>query len=121
MRFKIDENLPIEIAEALQSSGFDARTVLEQGFQGKADDQIAAVCQREARALVTLDLDFADIRTYPPQDYPGLIVLRLARQDKLTVLNTMQRIIRMLEKEPLERNLWIVDERRVRIRGVTDD
>lgn len=35
MKFKIDENLPIEVAEALRAEGFDARTVSEEMLQGE--------------------------------------------------------------------------------------
>jgi predicted nuclease of predicted toxin-antitoxin system len=85
MRFKIDENLPIEVAEALRQVGHDAATVLEQQHGGSADAQLATLCQHESRVLVTLDMDFADIRNYPPAEFPGLIVLRLRQQDKLRV------------------------------------
>ena len=37
MRFKIDENLPVEIAEVLRLSGYDAATVLEQHLGGSRD------------------------------------------------------------------------------------
>jgi hypothetical protein len=43
--------------------------------------------QKGKAALVTLDTDFCDIRKYSPQDYHGLIVLRLKRQDKPHVLS----------------------------------
>ena len=68
MRFKADENLPVEAAEVLRGSGHDAQTVLEQQLGGTADSGLAVLCQREGRALVTLDLDFADIRAYPPAE-----------------------------------------------------
>lgn len=34
MQFKIDENLPIEIAELLNDAGHDAKTVNNQQLQG---------------------------------------------------------------------------------------
>ncbi|QNN20943.1 DUF5615 family PIN-like protein [Planctomycetales bacterium ZRK34] len=74
------------------------------------------VCQQEGRVLVTLDLDFADIRAYPPESCPGLIVLRLARQDVNTIKTVLARLLLLLETEPLESRLWIVDETSVRIR-----
>jgi predicted nuclease of predicted toxin-antitoxin system len=117
MRFKIDENLPIDIAEWLRQEGHDAATVLEQQLGGEADVGIALLCQREKRALVTFDTDFADIRAYPPDQYSGLIVLRLRRQDKPHVLGLLPRLTQVLSKEPLEGHLWIVEEERVRIRG----
>jgi predicted nuclease of predicted toxin-antitoxin system len=117
MRFKIDENLPIEVAEALQQAGHDAATVPEQHLGGSADAQLATLCKREGRALVTLDVDFADIRCYPPAEFPGLIVLRLRQQDKPCVLEVLTRLVQVICREPLEGHLWIVEESRVRIRG----
>ena len=35
MRFKIDENLPVEAAELLRQAGHDAVTVLEQHLGGR--------------------------------------------------------------------------------------
>jgi len=116
MRFKVDENLPIEVAEALRQAGHDAATVLEQRYGGSADERLAALCQRENRALLTLDMDFADIRSSPPSEFPGLI-LRLRQQDKPYVLDVLARLIRLLDQEPLEQHLWIVDEKQIRIRG----
>jgi predicted nuclease of predicted toxin-antitoxin system len=62
VKFKIDENLPIEVAEILQSANFDTKTVTEQNLSGEKDSVIAQICQKEDRILVTLDLDFADVR-----------------------------------------------------------
>ena len=62
-------------------------------------------------------MDFADIRSYPPSEFPGLIVLRLRQQDKPYVLDVLARLIRLLDQEPLEQHLWIVDEKQIRIRG----
>lgn len=115
MRFKIDENLPIEVAEMLLNEGHDALTVLDQQMCGDTDDQIAAVCQRERRIIVLLDLDFANIRAYPPRDFSGLIVLRLKKQDKVHALEVFKRLLRTLSSEQLEKRLWIVDENRIRI------
>ncbi len=117
MRFKIDENLPIEFATLLTQTGYDAVTVTSQGMQGKPDPVIADVCVREGRALITLDLGFADIRAYPPHQYPGILALRVKRQDKKHLIRVLERIITMLKQEPVEGRLWIIEETQVRIRG----
>ena len=117
MRFKVDENLPIEVAQLLREAGHDVYSVHEQGLVGAKDHVLAEVCQTETRARVTLDTHFADIRTYPPENYSGLIVLRLARQDKPHVLEVMRRALQLFSSETLEGKLWIVDEKRVRVRG----
>ena len=116
MRFKVDENLPVEVAELLRDHQYDAMTVVEQRLAGQPDPHIARICQIEQRALITLDLDFADIRSYPPADYAGLIVLRPARQSIPSILSLLHRLLLLLPDESLVGALWIVDERRVRIR-----
>jgi predicted nuclease of predicted toxin-antitoxin system len=116
-RFKVDENLPVEAAEALRLAGYDAMTVLDQSLGGTLDGPLAIVCREEGRALVTLDLDFSNILTYPPADHPGIIVLRLTHQDKANVLSTLAAAIPYLSKELLLGRLWIVDEQKIRIRA----
>ena len=88
MLFKLDENLPGALAGLFTEAGHDAVTVSEQEMADASDPRIASVCRRERRALLTLDMDFAAIRTYPPQDYPGLVVFRLSRHGPGRVLKT---------------------------------
>jgi len=117
VRFKIDENLPPDAAALLQKSGHDALTVWDQGLQGRPDLPIASVCQEEQRIFITLDLDFADIRADPPDQYSGLIVMRLSDQSRAHVLRTLQGLLPVLKYETIEGRLWIVDENAVRIHG----
>ena len=117
MKFKIDENLPNEVAQLLRDAGHDVFSVHEQGLVGAKDHVLTEVCQSENRAMVTLDTHFSDIRTYPPENYDGLIVLRLAHQDKPHVLEVMHRVLKLISSETLKGRLWIVDEKRVRMRG----
>jgi predicted nuclease of predicted toxin-antitoxin system len=116
MEFKIDENLPIEAKQLLQEAGHNAALVKDQRLEGKPDSDIVSVCQRENRVLITLDMDFADIRAYPPAQHAGIVVLRLKRAGKANVLSRLSRLIPMLPDEPLKGHLWIAEERRVRIR-----
>ena len=117
MKFKTDENLPAEAADLLRAAGHDAVTVGEQRLSGSVDTTVGSVCRREGRVLVTLDLDFADIQTYPPDRYPGFVVLRLVRQDKARVLRVIARTIPLLTSEAVAGRLWIVEEHQVRIHG----
>lgn len=108
--------MPKEVAEMLCSAGHDAVSVLDQNLGGWADPGVAEVCRSEGRVVVTLDVGFADMRSYPPEDYAGLIVLRLKRQDKPAILKAFGRAMRLLPLEPVAQALWIVEEDRVRIR-----
>ena len=116
MRFKIDENLHEDIAEALQIHGHDAETVWDEGLQGHPDPAIAEAARREGRVVVTLDLDFGNIREYPPEQYRGLIVLRVVNQSRGHILRVMERVIAVLDCAPLEGRLWVVSEAGIRIR-----
>ncbi len=98
-------------------AGHDAVTVLDQLLGGAVDERLACLCRDEERVLVTLDLDFSNIQTYPPSEHAGIIVLRLSRQDKEQVMKVVTAIIPSLLVEPLQGRLWIVDEYKIRIRA----
>jgi predicted nuclease of predicted toxin-antitoxin system len=46
MKFKIDENLPVELADILQEAGYDAMTVNQQKLSGEKDPIILNICQK---------------------------------------------------------------------------
>ncbi|MBN1900752.1 DUF5615 family PIN-like protein [Candidatus Sumerlaeota bacterium] len=116
MKFKIDENLPIELASILNDAGHDALTIHDENLGGYNDPDISIICKNEARTLITLDLDFSDIRVYPPDEYPGIIVFRVHRQDKPFVIGILDKLLPLFEKEDPQSHLWIVEENQVRIR-----
>lgn len=116
MKFKIDENIPVEASILLRESGHDAVTVLDQNMGGKADEHIIQVCTQEQRTIITLDLDFADIKAYPPSNYHGIFVLRVRQQSRSKVLEVITKLIPHLPSEPIEKQLWIVEEDKIRVR-----
>jgi predicted nuclease of predicted toxin-antitoxin system len=70
VKFKIDENLPAEAAEILNSAGFDAHTIADESLTSAKDETVAGISRSEDRILVTLDPDFANIRAYPRANMP---------------------------------------------------
>ena len=58
MKFKTDENPPLESSAVLREHGFDAETVWDEDLSGAEDRVIAARVNSEGRILLTLDLDF---------------------------------------------------------------
>lgn len=118
MRFKVDESLHVEVADLLRGQGHDALTVFDQGLRGRGDHDIADMCRSENRVLLSLDLDFSNILMYPPENYPGLIVLRLRKKSRAAVRRVATRVINHLNKETLAGRLWVVDEHRIRIHRV---
>ena len=118
VRFITDENLPAEVCGLLKMAGHDACSVLEQNHAGCPDEQIASLCKKEDRIFITLDLDFANSLAYPPVHFPGLIVIRTEKHSTLHVLRLMKRIIKALAKDELNKQLWIVEENHIRVRGM---
>lgn len=116
MKFKLDENLPERVRDALIAQGLDAHTVPQEGLSGARDDAVLQACLAEGRILVMLDLDFADIRAYPPGAYPGIWVLRPPKQTFRAIETLVLAGVRLAATEPVQGRLWVIDEQRVRIR-----
>jgi predicted nuclease of predicted toxin-antitoxin system len=116
MRLKIDENLHDDVADLLAGDGHEVETVHTEGLRSCGDQVLADHCRAEGRTLITLDLDFADIRAFPPRLHAGMIVLRLGNQSRAHVLHVMSGLLSLLQREPLIGRLWIVSESNVRIR-----
>ena len=83
-------------------------TVAHEALSGSDDETVARRVQSEARILVTLDLDFANIQGDRPGEHAGIIVLRLKMQDKETVVTYMRRVAAALAQRDPSGELWIV-------------
>lgn len=115
MKLKLDENLDERLADRLCRSGLDVSTVRRQGLGGTSDDALFRRCRQEERALVTLDLDFANPLRFPPKGTAGVIVLRLRRPLLANVRALVDTLTEMLSRSSPRNQLWIVEPGRVRI------
>jgi predicted nuclease of predicted toxin-antitoxin system len=116
MRGKVDENMPIESAGVLRAAGWNCETVFDEALVGAEDPDVGARCQAEGRVLFTLDMDFADIRAYPPSAHIGIVVFRPVKPSRDSVLALLRQLIPVLKATWAEHRLWIVEPGRVRIR-----
>ena len=116
MRLKLDENLPASLVAPLIASGHDVSTVPAQCLGGAPDERVAAACAAEDRVLLTLDRGFGDPRRHPPGTHAGIVVLRTRDQSAPALLCVVRRLVALFAEEDPRGRLWIVDERRVRIR-----
>src|SRR3990170_8670130 len=96
-RFKLDENLPRDAEGLLGEAGHDVETALNERLGGGPDRKVFDASQSEDRILVTLDLDFADIRLYPPSSHPGIWVLRPHTQSIENVLTLLKGALAVFE------------------------
>ena len=77
MKLKLDENLPVSLAQPLTQLGYDVDTVLQEGLAGTDDARVWRAAQGDGRFLITQDLDFSDIRRFRPGEHAGILLVRL--------------------------------------------
>ena len=116
MKLKLDENLGVRGKHVLDAAGHDACTVAAQKLTAADDRHLIEICRLEGRALVTLDVDFANPLVFPPADYAGIAVIRLPKRPTSADLQAgLETLVRALNVESLAGRLWIVERGRVRI------
>ena len=114
--FKLDESLGNRGLEQLRKAGHDTMTAREQKLCGHPDSQVIAVCASEKRCLITLDTDFADTLTYPPEKHAGIVLLRLPKKPVLSDIDVaIDSLIAALNRgADVTGKLWIVRQSTIR-------
>ena len=122
MKLKLDENLGLESKTILSAFGYDVCTVREQNLCSSSDQNLAAVCKKEQRCLVTLDLDFANPLLFQHSDYFGMAVLRLPNKPSATdLIDTLKTLAQALSTENISGKLWIVQKNKIRLYKPADE
>lgn len=116
MKFKIDENLSESTKRLILERSFDCHSVHDEGISGGPDTTLLDLCRQENRHLLTLDLDFADIVRYPPEEHSGVIVLRLSSQSPSTVNKRLSEVLDTLTGLKLTGHLIVINDHRIRYR-----
>lgn len=115
---KRDENLGRTHVEILRSAGYEVDRVHDQGLSGAADATVwEHVCSVD-RFLVTLDLDFSDVRRYPPGTHPGILLIRSRSRSRTAVAGVLSRVIAERSLDDLRGCLAVADESFTRIRHI---
>lgn len=115
MKIKLDENLGKRGLELLTRAGHDVATVRGQALTGWRDSELIGVCRDEGRALVTLDLGFANPLVFNPMKHSGIAVLRLPRTPTPTHLaHAIRTLVGALADRSLDGKLWIIELGRIR-------
>ena len=116
MKIKLDENLPAELVADFRAAGIDTLAVDQQGLVGSADAVILAAVRGEGRIIMTMDKGIADVRAYPPGEYPGIILIRPASAGRSAAMSLVRRYLPALIGRDLRGRLLVVSERGIRQR-----
>jgi predicted nuclease of predicted toxin-antitoxin system len=113
---KLDENLSRTHSAFLREHGYEADRVHDQGLSGASDQQVWERVVAEDRFLITLDLDFSDVRRFQPGTHPGILLVRARSKSRQAVLEVLRRTLEEQPLEGLRGCLVVADEKLTRIR-----
>jgi len=116
LRIKLDENLSRHLKSKVSDLGYEVETVYDENLEGVDDTTIGSAAKAEGRVLFTQDIEFADLRKYPPGTHPGIILFRGKTRGPI-LMN--QLVLNFLEKYDLStfaKCVVVVEEHQIRIR-----
>jgi predicted nuclease of predicted toxin-antitoxin system len=116
MKFKLDENLPLELADDILRLGHDADSVHGENLDGADDATVVRAAFGAGRILITLDKGIASLLRYPLQNHAGVVLFRPDASGRREVLSFVRlRLDNLLEMESNGR-LTVVGPTQIRVR-----
>ena len=119
LTFFIDQCVPASIGQFLRGDGHDVLILRDHLPIDSPDEVVIAKAQELGAILVSLNGDFADIVTYPPINYRGIVSIQLRNHPEVIPL-LMQKLLDYLsnnsDMEHYQGKLFIVEVNKIRIR-----
>jgi len=115
MRFKVDEDLPKEVADLLRAGDHDAVTVRNEKLTGASDDILWAHVQREQRCLVTADKGFGAIRAFPAGTHGGIVLFRHPRESRRGYARLTQKCVEGADWKSVVGSIVVVPPEAIRV------
>ena len=119
LKFFIDQCVPTSIKQILQDGGYEVEILREHIPIDSPDQVVIAKAQELGAVLVSLNGDFADIVTYPPANYRGIVSIQLKNHPEIISL-LMKRLLNYFSTHErmghYQGKLLIVEVNRIRIR-----
>jgi predicted nuclease of predicted toxin-antitoxin system len=116
MRLKLDENLSRHLKPILVGFGHDVMTAAEENLLSQPDTAVAGAAKAESRLLLTLDVEFGDLRKYAPGTHPGIVLFRPRTFGPLAVNEFIRAFSAVTDLSNFEGCVVVVEPSRVRIR-----
>ncbi|HAF70510.1 MAG: DUF5615 family PIN-like protein [Clostridia bacterium] len=116
VKFLADECVFDLTVRFLRDEGWDVTTVTELGLRGVNDAQVMGKAQEMKAVLITRDMDFADIRKFPPSAYGGVIVLKMSYRTSVQVHAVLRKMLQEVKEDEFVGALFIVNHNKWRKR-----
>lgn len=116
MKIKLDENLSRHLKPVLEDLEHDVATAEDEGLLGKSDVDLGEVAREESRMVFTMDIEFANIRKYPPGRHPGIVLFRPRTMGPLAVNRFVAAFAKSTDLDSLKGCVAVVEHHRVRMR-----
>jgi predicted nuclease of predicted toxin-antitoxin system len=116
MSILVDQCVPRKFRRLLREWGYKASLVQEHIKPESPDSAVIALAQKLDSVLLTVDMDFANLLDYPPQNYQGIIVMRYRNADEEDVINILKQALQALYRDHLRGALVIVTASHYRVR-----
>jgi predicted nuclease of predicted toxin-antitoxin system len=118
-RFFADHCVSNAIMQTLRAGGHEVVRLREQLPVESLDAVVIAKAQQLDAILLSLNGDFADIVTYPPADYQGIIALQVRNHPEM-IPQLMKRLQDYLsshaDREYYRGKLLVIEVHRIRVR-----
>ena len=114
--FLLDQNIRADTLEFLRTLGLEVTSTRELGLEQAPDDEIVMVARNLDAVIVTFNMDFADIRFYPPSAHTGVIRLRIEPQTIEVVHPILKNLFTSIPHDQLKGALTTVTKDKIRIR-----
>jgi predicted nuclease of predicted toxin-antitoxin system len=116
VRFLIDMPLSSALAAWLTDQGHDGIHAADVGLHRASDSDIMAHAKREARTVITADLDYPRLLAVARASEPSVILFRGGDWTEAGVRKRLGEILATLGEEDIARSIIVVGRDRVRRR-----
>jgi len=120
LRFFADQCVPGSIIRALRDEGHEILRLKDSISEDSSDPVVIAKAHELDAILLSLNGDFADIVSYPPADYRGIVALQV-RNHPEAIPQLISRLIGFISSYPERQyfvgKLLLIEPHRIRIRS----
>ncbi len=115
MKTLLDMPVSSALLDVLRRHGHEGVHAHHIGKDRASDRELLEVARGEGRVIITADLDFPRLLALSEAEGPGVILFRGGNYSDTEMCDLLERVLREVPPEVLERSVSVVDRRRIRV------